>query len=114
MFEKIANTLEKTYTIFQQTTPPIFIDCIIRGGEFKNFNDLFTKICFEKLISKSKPSMLLNLNYITDILKAVEFTIGTKTLAIQDCTISLLSDYTSNPINIRKINAKHAFKGKKY
>ena len=70
---RIANTLEKTYTILQQTTPQRYVGCITRGGEFKNFNDLFNRICLDKGISNAKPSILLNLNFIADIPKAAEY-----------------------------------------
>ena len=108
---KIRETLEKVYTIMQSVTPTIYHSFVMRGGEFKNFNELYIRCCQDKGVFKDTPSLVQNLNFLSDIAKSPDYTARSKAIVMEDKASKLFGNYKDSPIRIGEVSSKHEFKG---
>ena len=108
---KIRETLEKVYTIMQSVTPTLYHNYVMKGGEFKNFSELYNRCCQDKGIFKDTPSMVQNITFFRDITKSNNYTARSKAIVMEDKASALFGNYTKDPVMIGEVSSKHKFDG---
>ena len=109
---RLREALEKVYTIMQTITPTRYLNYVLKGGEFHNFNELFNRICEDRHIMKETPSVPQSFLFLRDIRNFKQYTARSKAIAIEEKLSDFCFSYADKPIKIGEVSSKHTFSGK--